>query len=162
MNYENRVIKGQSLLGRATQMECHSETREYHSIIHKPIIAPKEHPVCRNTNSKTNRAAEERPVQNQSYRLHCLNEKQKNKSKQQFIESIFATYYAGLTALKYLLFIYPGLHPGLGYVGLSGRRQQTPFHFRPKPLKELLITFVSYLFSSSRTPLFVPLQGIQG
>jgi len=33
-----------------------------------------------------------------------------------------AAYYAGLSALKHLSFIYPGLHPGLGYVSLSGRR----------------------------------------
>ena len=36
-------------------MECHSETREQHSITYKPIIAPEQHPIYRNTHPKTNR-----------------------------------------------------------------------------------------------------------
>ena len=31
------------------------EYEEYHSITYKPIIAPEQHPVCRNTHPKTNR-----------------------------------------------------------------------------------------------------------
>ena len=56
------------------------EYEEYHSITYKPIIAPEEHPVCRNTHPKTNRV----PLGTacvESYHLHCLNEQQQTTGR---------------------------------------------------------------------------------
>jgi len=61
-------------------MEYHSGTREYHSIIHKPIIAPEEHPVCRNTHSKNQQSSGGAPCV-KSFGLCNLHVKQENKQQ---------------------------------------------------------------------------------